>query len=131
MSPRTPYSHFAHVRCAEGAVAQAKVILQYGPIGGRIDLTVAVSKDWQLSIARHIAPLRTVIIGDVVGVSAQRIRRLGDICAADSPLTYEDRCQRTLQLDARMIGTRFGVIILVIYFVGRRGMGLITASEAT
>lgn len=130
MSPRAPYSHFAHVGGAEGAVAQAKVILQDGAVCGRIDLTVPAAKYWQVSVPRHVAPTCTMVIGNEIGIGAKRVRSLRDVRAANPPLTYKDWGERVLPLEVLMIGTRIVVVVLVIHLVGRVGMGLVIASEA-
>lgn len=130
MSPRAPCSHFAHVGGAEGAVAQAKVILQDGAICGRIDLTVSAAKDWQVSVPRHVAPTCTMVIDNEVGIGAERVRGLRDVRAANPLLTYRDWGERMLLLEVRMIGTGFVVVVTVVRLVGRVGMGMVIASEA-
>lgn len=91
MSPRTSDSHFTHERGAEGAVAQAEVVLQHGAVGGRVDLAVAIAEDWQVPVVGRVATLRGMVVGDMVSVGAKRIYRLGDVGAADTSLTHEYR----------------------------------------
>jgi hypothetical protein len=93
MPPRTPDSHLTHVHGSEGAIAQTEVVLQHGAVSGRVDLPIAVAEDRQVPILDCMVALRGVIICDVVCIGAKRICGLGDVSAANAPLTYRDRCE--------------------------------------
>lgn len=78
MPPGAPDTHLTLKHGLESAVAKAEIVLKYRAVSRGVYLAVAVPEGREMVVRTGDTTLFAMVVGDVVGVVAERISSLGD-----------------------------------------------------